>query len=589
MQIKALDQWTRDVPITGERGDIYDRNGIVLADTETLYTVYVRPVSVSNKDYTSKILGSILGIDSDALFQKMTSKVSEITVAKKVSKSQMQILVESKVTGVYFSQNLNRVYPYGDFMTQILGFTNIDGMGQSGVEAYYNNYLKGIDGYILTETDLVGRELESNVTRYIEGRKGNSVYLTLDYAIQCIVENAINDAYKKFNAKDVSCLVLNAKTGEILAMAQQPSYDLNNIPRNDITKLFTLSNSLLVSSVYEPGSTFKILTAAMGLDSNVINTNYNLYCPGYRMIDGQKIKCWRTKGHGSETFIKGVQNSCNCLFIDIALRVGAKNFYSWLDKFGITVKTGVDMSGEASGLTINYEFIKNVDIARMGFGQAIAVTPLSLLTASASVVNGGKLLKPYIVDKIVDNEGNIIVQNYPIVRDNTIKEQTSALMRQILESVVSEGGGRNAQVPGYRIGGKTGTAQKYSNGIIAQGKYVSTFIGFAPADDPEYILLFIVDEPQGYIYYGSMVAAPYASQIFNNIFNYVGIEAENTVKKESFTMPELVGMSVGDAALVLKKLKMYYEVNGENGVVVYQFPVPGSLVTTDNIVFIEVE
>ncbi len=587
MQIKALDQWTRDVPITGERGDIFDVNGVVLADTQTLYTVYVRPVSVKNKDYTARILGSVLGIDSEKLLQRMNSKVSEITVAKKVNKEQMKLLVESEVTGVYFSQNLQRVYPYGDFMTQILGFTNVDGMGQSGAEAYYSNYLKGIDGYILTETDLVGRELETNVTRYIEGSKGNSIYLTLDYAIQEITENAVRDAFTRFQAKSVSCIVMNAKTGSVLAMAQQPSYDLNNIPRDNVAELFALSNSLLVSSVYEPGSTFKVLTAAAGLETGAITTKHHVYCPGYRMVDGKKIKCWRTIGHGSQTFAQGVQNSCNCLFMDIAQKVGAKRFYQYLELFGVTEKTGIDMSGEASGLTIALENVKNVDIARMGFGQAIAITPIELVTACASVVNGGKLMTPYILDKVVDKDGKIIVQNYPIVRRNTISKQTSAIMREILESVVTEGGGKNARVEGYRIGGKTGTAQKYENGAIAHGKYVSTFMGFAPADDPEYIMLFIVDEPKGYMYYGSLVAAPYASQIFANIFSYKGIAPANVTQKETFLMPDLMGMSLTEAVKTLKKLGMYYELSGEDGLVTYQFPVPGSIVTADNVALIE--
>ncbi|HOO22335.1 MAG TPA: penicillin-binding transpeptidase domain-containing protein [Clostridia bacterium] len=587
MQIKALDQWTRDVPITGERGDIFDVNGVVLADTQTLYTVYVRPVSVKNKDYTARILGSVLGIDSEKLLQRMNSKVSEITVAKKVNKEQMKLLVESEVTGVYFSQNLQRVYPYGDFMTQILGFTNVDGMGQSGAEAYYSNYLKGIDGYILTETDLVGRELETNVTRYIEGSKGNSIYLTLDYAIQEITENAVRDAFTRFQAKSVSCIVMNAKTGSVLAMAQQPSYDLNNIPRDNVAELFALSNSLLVSSVYEPGSTFKVLTAAAGLETGAITTKHHVYCPGYRMVDGKKIKCWRTIGHGSQTFAQGVQNSCNCLFMDIAQKVGAKRFYQYLELFGVTEKTGIDMSGEASGLTIALENVKNVDIARMGFGQAIAITPIELVTACASVVNGGKLMTPYILDKVVDKDGKIIVQNYPIVRRNTISKETSAIMREILESVVTEGGGKNARVEGYRIGGKTGTAQKYENGAIAHGKYVSTFMGFAPADDPEYIMLFIVDEPKGYMYYGSLVAAPYASQIFANIFSYKGIAPANVTQKETFLMPDLMGMSLTEAVKTLKKLGMYYELSGEDGLVTYQFPVPGSIVTADNVALIE--
>lgn len=591
LQVKALDQWTRDVPITGERGDIFDKNGVLLADTETLYTVYVRPVSVADKEYTAKLLGNVLGIDSDKLYQKMTSKVSEITVAKKVTKDEMQKLVDGNVSGVYFSQNLNRKYVYGDFMTQILGFTNVDGEGQSGVEAYYNKYLKGIDGYILTETDLVGRELEGNVTKYISGQKGNSVYLTLDYSIQSFVESAVSNAYNKYNSTSASCIVMNAKSGEILAMAQRPSYDLNNIPRNDIASLFGNSKSTLVSNVYEPGSTFKILTAAMGLETGAVSTSYNLFCPGYRIVDGQRIKCWRTIGHGSETFKEGVQNSCNCLFMDVAQSLGVNRFYDGLSYFGINEKTGVDISGEASGLTINKDAVKTVDLARMGFGQAVALTPIELITACASVINGGKLMTPYILDKVVDKNGKITVQNYPIERRQTISENTSALMREILESVVSEGGGKNAKVEGFRIGGKTGTAQKYANGAIAQGKYVSTFLGFAPADDPEYIMLFIVDEPQGGAYYGSIVAAPYASEIFSKIFAYRGWTAENTVEKEKFEMPDLIGKTVTEATAELKKLNLYYELGGEwyeGAKVTYQIPVAGSLITEDNVVLIDV-
>lgn len=591
LRIKALDQWTRDVPITGERGDIFDRNGVLLADTETLYTVYARPVSVTDKEYTSRVLGKILGVDSTALYEKMTSKVSEITVSKKVTKAEMNALMDAGVEGIYYSQNLDRKYIYGDFLTQILGFTNIDGVGQSGVEAYYDKYLRGTDGYILTETDLVGRELESNVTRYVEGSKGNSVYLTIDYAIQSFVESAVNNAFLKHNATSTACVVMNAKTGEILAMAQRPSYDLNDLPRDDIELLFSASKSALISNVYEPGSTFKVLTAAMGLDKGLIDTSYNLYCPGYRIVDGQKIKCWRTIGHGSETFAEGVQNSCNCLFMDIALKLGTENFYDGLRMFGINEKTGIDMSGEASGLTIAESAVKTVDLARMGFGQAIAVTPIELLNAAASVVNGGKLMTPYIVDKIVDNDGKVVVQNYPIVKRNTVSAATGSIMREILESVVSEGGGKNASVPGYRIGGKTGTAQKYADGAIAQGMYVSTFLGFLPADDPEYILLFIVDEPKGGAYYGSVVAAPYAGEIFSKIVSYAGIQPDYYEEKEKFRMPDLTGTTLTEAVKTLKQLNLYYEMSGEwteGAKVLQQIPVAGSYVTEDSIILIDV-
>ncbi len=589
LQSKALDQWTRDIPVFGERGDIYDRNGVMLADTYTIYTVYVRPVSVADKYATSMVLSRVLGVNQEKLYVKMMSKVSEITVAKKVTKSQVTEIIASKnVTGVYFSPNIIRNYPYGDFLTQLLGFANVDGVGQSGVEAYYNAYLQGKNGYILTDTDLVGRELQDNVTKYIQGSKGGNAYLTIDYNIQSFAENAVAAAQTKYNPLSASCIVMNAKTGEILALAQRPSFDLNNVPRDNITELFGNSKSFMVSNVYEPGSTFKILTTALGLDNGVITRDYHFYCPGYRIVDGERIKCWKRTGHGSEDFDQGVQNSCNCLFMDIAMRLGVEKFYDGIEKFGLNVKTGIDMSGEASGLLLPEKQVKVVDLARMGFGQAIAVTPIELLVSCAAVVNGGRLVTPYILDRVEYN-GKTVKRNYPNVQDNVIQKSTSEAMRDILEKVVTLGSGRHAGVNGYRIGGKTGTAQKYANGIIAQGKYLSTFLGFAPADDPEYIALMMVDEPQGGVYYGSIVAAPYVGEIFRNIFNYKGIAPQTLEPIDYFIMPSLIGLNEMQARNVLYNKNLYYEIVGQGGKVVSQIPIAGSLVSKGNVVLFELE
>ncbi|HHU43163.1 MAG: penicillin-binding transpeptidase domain-containing protein [Bacillota bacterium] len=587
LQIKALDQWTRDIPVVGERGDIFDRNGELLADTFTTYTVYVRPVAVKDKYHTSLALSEVLSLNREKLFIKMLSKVSEITVKKKVTKKEMSDIINyGGVSGVYFSPNISRYYPYGNFMTQILGFTNIDGVGQSGVEAYYNKYLQGKNGYILTETDLVGRELDDSITRYIPGKKGDNIYLTIDYYIQQFAENAVENAFVKYNAKSTSCIVMNAKTGEILAMAQRPSYDLNNVPRDNVVELFENSKSILVSNVYESGSTFKILTTAMALDYEVMTREHSLHCPGYRIVDGQRIRCWKTIGHGSLSFDEGVQNSCNCLFMDMAQKIGAKNFYKGIEYFGLTKKTGIDMSGETSGLVIPYKDVKTVDLARMGFGQAIAVSPIELVVASASVLNGGRLMKPYVLDR-VERDNKTIFQNYPIERNKTISKNTSKEMREVLELVVTDGSGRQAGVNGYRIGGKTGTAQKYENGVIAHGKYLSTFLGYAPAEDPEYIILMMVDEPQGGLYYGSIVAAPYVGEIFKNIFEYKDIPPSTLKPKEHFAMPLLEGLTVAQAKNKLYNLGLYYEIVGEGEKVVKQIPIENSFVTTDNIVLIE--
>lgn len=588
LQAKALSQWMRDIPLQAERGEIYDVNGVLLADSETAYTIYARPTSVTDKQKTASILASVLGLDREQTYKKLQSRISEITIAKKVTKEKMLELYQSEVSGIYYSQTISRVYPYGDFMTQIIGFTNLDADGQTGVEAYYNKYLAGTDGYLLTETDLIGRELDTGLTRYVPGKKGGSAYLSLDYYIQSFAEKAVADVMLKHGAKSASCIVMDPNTGAVYAMAQAPSFDLNNVPRDNVAELFSNAKSTLVSNVMEPGSTFKIITAAAGLEAGVISANTRTYCPGYRIVDGQRIKCWRTIGHGSQSFYEGVQNSCNCLFMDTAMKLGAKRFYDVIGSLELAQETGIDILGEAKGLTIPLADVKTVDIARIGFGQAIAVTPIELLRAASAVINGGNLVTPYVLDRVTDASGETVFKTVPAVKSGVISEATSSLMRDVLESVVLNGSGRNAQVAGYRIGGKTGTAQKYVNGAIARGKYTSTFIGFAPADNPQYIALMVVDEPQG-AYYGSIVAAPYIGDVFRGIFAYKNIPpAVAAVPKETFLMPNLIGMSPEEAQKETAKLKMFLEIAGEGGVVQSQTPAAGERVTSDNVVVIDI-
>lgn len=590
LQAKALDQWTRDLPLTAKRGQILDRNGIVLADTSTLYNVYVRPNAMREIDKVAKVLSDNLNIDYKTLLDKISKKgVSEITVAKKVEKETMLSIMQSNLKGIYFSQDIERYYPYGDFMTQLMGFINVDGVGQSGLESYYNDYFKGVNGKELTQTDLIGNEIGGS-TKYIPAIDGMNGSLTIDYHIQSYAEAAVKNALQDHKAKRATCIVMEPSTGEILAMAGAPSFDLNNIPRNDLELLFAGSKNAAITDVYDPGSTFKILTTAIGIETGKFNTRYSLYCPGYRMVDNQKIKCWRTIGHGSETFAEGVQNSCNCLFMDIALSVGTQTMYEYFEKFGINKKTGIDIKGETHGILINKDSVKNVDIARMGFGQALAITPMELITACASVINGGKLMTPYIMNEIKDTKGMVAYRNYPQEKNQTISAATSKIVRELLEGVVKVGGGKQAYVPGYSIGGKTGTAQKYEDGKIAQGKYVSSFIGFAPVNDPKYITLFIVDEPSTGVYYGSIVAAPYVGQLYRNLFAYAGIKpqySEDEIPK-TFEMPNLIGLSLSDAVALLKSMGLDYEMDGESGLVRYQVPAAGSQVNIRNMVFVQI-
>lgn len=592
LQVKAAEQWMRDLPLTAKRGLITDRNGVVLADSSTLYDVYIRPNAIEDRSAVANLLATALNTDYDKIWEKVNKTgVSEVTIAKKIEKSVMRQIADKNLAGIYFSQNINRYYVYGDFLTQVLGFTSSDGNGQTGIEQYYNDYLKGVDGKALTETDLVGKELDGSTTTYLPAIDGMNATLTIDYYIQSFAENAVKTALETHNAKSAKCIVMDPNTGEILALASAPSFDLNNLPRDNLELLFGASRNTIISDAYEPGSTFKILTSAIGLDSGNFDLNHSVYCPGYRIVDGQRIKCWRTIGHGSQTFSEGVENSCNCLFMDIAQTVGTRTFYEYLKRFGIGSKTGIDAIGEASGIVIEESAVKTVDLARIGFGQAIAVTPIELITAAASVINGGNLMTPYIMSEITSNE-KVAYKNSPVIRNSTVSAETSEIMRSILEGVVKNGGGKNAYVEGYRIGGKTGTAQKYENGVIAQGKYVSSFIGFAPADNPQYIALMIVDEPSNGVYYGSIVAAPYVGEIFKNIFAYKNIEAVYTDEDlanlgKKVVMPDLRGLSITQAILKLKELGLQYELDGDIGEISYQFPAPQSEISVNSVVLIK--
>ena len=587
LQARALDQWTRDVPLGAVRGSILDINGIELAGCNTTYTLYVRPNATSSKEASAKAISEVLGKDYEETLEKISKKgVSEITVAKKVSKSEMQFLIERGIDGVYFGREIERYYTYGNYMSQLLGFVNVDGDGQAGLEEYYNDYLKGQDGKELTETDLVGRELNGEIS-YLPASDGLDVRLTIDSYIQFFAENAVNSALSEYQAKSANCVVMNAKTGAIAAMAQAPSFDLNNIDRSDVGSLFAKMKLNAITSVYEPGSTFKILTTAIALSLGVVKESDRFYCAGGKVVAGKRIRCWKSIGHGSQSFAEGVQNSCNCVFMELAERVGVDRMYGYFEKFGLMRKTGIDYAGESSSILLKRDLVKPVDNARIGFGQAIAITPMQLLVATAAAVNGGKVVTPYLLDRVSDKEGRDVIRNYPAEKDRVISEEISATVRKLLKNVVSLGSGKLAGVPGYSIGGKTGTAQKYEGGRIAAGKYVSSFIGFSTVEDPEYLVYFMVDEPVGYRYYGSLVAAPYVGQIFSKIFEYKQIKPGEAIKSYSyFEMPNLVGETAGSAIKAVNKLGLHLEISGTGGHVIAQYPEQNKVINENAVVLL---
>lgn len=587
LQAKALDQWTRDVPLKAERGTIYDTNGIELAGTSTSYTLYVRKVNVRDVEKLAKVVSETTGISAERIKDKLEkSSSSEITLCKKISKESMNRIIESGIEGVYFSKDISRYYPYGNFASSVLGFCNIDTLGQSGLELYYNDYLKGVDGEQLTETDIVGRELNDNIY-YLPSIDGLDINLSIDKSIQYFAETAVDGAYKKYNAKKVSCLVMNALTGGIVAVAQKPSFDLNNIDRNNIDQLFAMSKLSAISDVFETGSVFKIITIAAALEEGVVSENEIFYCRGSRVVDGKKIKCWKSQGHGSQTFAEGVENSCNCVFMDLALRVGAEKMYEYYEKFHLTKKTGVDFFGEGSGLLIPLKTVKTVDLARMGFGQAIAVTPIELVSTVGAIIGGGIYKQPYFLESCKDKNGKLVYNRNENQNERIVSEKTSEIVRRLLLGVVDNGSGRLAGVSGYKIGGKTGTAQKYKDGTIDRGKYISSFIGYSTYEAPKYVVYFYVDEPEGYLYYGSQVAAPWVREIFSSIFKYEKTEPTTKhTESKLFKMPDFYGMTYEEAKRKCKELNLYLEVDGE-GQVCEQFPYAETECEENNVVFLK--
>ena len=577
LQQRATDQWTRDLKMTAKRGSFFDCTSDAIAVSYTTYNVYVRGREVTDLEMEADTLSTILNISKDKLKEKMSKKnVSEVLLKMQVEGEDAEKIYKAKLDGIYLSENVGRKYIYGNMLTQILGFTSSDNVGQAGLEAFLNDYLTGEDGYSFVQSDLRGKEIDNKLRHYVNGVAGDDVTLTINSKVQILLEQILQQAFLEQKAKGVTGIVMNAKTSQVIAISSKPSFDLNDVPRDDLKTLFDQMRMTAVTDAYEPGSTFKILTLAAALEEGVVDLNDRFYCPGYRIVDGQKIKCWRTIGHGSQNLTEAFANSCNCCFMDLALRLGKDKFCEYMEKFGIGKKTGITIHGESSGIVMKKNQIKNVDLARMGFGHAIAVTPIQLLTAVAGVTNGGILRTPSVIEKAVDVNGKITFS--PSINEKRIiSSETSKLVNQLLQKAENKKEDYSF-VEGYNVGGKTGTAQKYSEtGGIAQGKYISSFIGTYPADEPEYLLMILVDEASAGAYYGAIVAAPYGKMFFSKLFEMLNIPKDDPKHiLEEVVMPDIVGKSLAEAAAELKKCGLFYEVDGNSGVVKEQLPPAGT-------------
>lgn len=578
LQDKAENQWTRELAVAPKRGSILDRNGEILATSAMAESVLLHPKDIKDAGEVASLLAPILEMEEQKIFDLANDKTKvEVWLKRQITSEQAEQIRQLNLSGVDFFTDTKRYYPSGEFMSQVLGYTSSDGDGQEGLEKYYNKYLAGYAGSILAQVDANGRTIAGSEQTYIDPQPGLNLVLTTDAFIQSFLESAAREALEVNQAKSVCAIVMNPKNGDILGMVNYPEADLNNLDRSDLQALADLSRNTAIVDAYEPGSTFKIITTAAALDSGAATTEDHFNCPGYKIVDGEKIKCWRSYNpHGDQTLAQAVENSCNPAFMEMALRMGTDKFYEYIYNFGFGSNTGVDYSADGAGIIRAAKYVKNVDLARIGFGQSIAVTPLQLSAAICATINGGYLYTPRLASHLQDDEGNIVKTFESQMVRQVISEETSAKMRTILEGVVANGGGKNGQIEGYRVGGKTGTAQMYENGVIVQGKNISSFVGFAPADDPQYMVLFIVREPGVPVTFGSVVAAPFAKEVLEKCLKYGGVEPTEPVE-DLVETPDFVGKTTEEAAAAAQEAGLSLQTNG-TGKIAAQSPAAGTKV-----------
>lgn len=522
----------RERSIKAARGRILDRNGVVLADNKTVCTVSVIYSQIENREKVIEVLCKELELSEEYVRKRVEKYSAMERIKSNVDKAVGDRIREYGLAGVKVDEDYKRYYPYGELASKVMGFTGGDNQGIIGLEVVYDTYLEGEPGQILTVTDAKGIEIESAGERRIEPTAGLDLCISLDLNIQSYATQLADQALAAKEADSVSILVMNPGNGEILAMVNVPEFDLNqpyelpegtpeNITQEESQNLLNaVWRNGCINDTYEPGSTFKVITAAAGLEAGVVSPESSFNCPGFIVVDDRKIRCHKIAGHGTQDFTHTMMNSCNPALITVGLRLGIDNYYSYFEQFGLKKKTGIDLPGEAGTIMHRKEDMGNVELATVAFGQSFQVTPIQLMTTVSSIINGGKRITPHFGIQTMDREGNVVDTFEYEVTEGIVSEETSETMRGILEMVVSEGSGANGKVEGFRIGGKTATSQTLPRG---SGRYIASFIGFAPADDPQVIAIAIVNNPQG-IYYGGQVAAPIVRQLFENILPYLGVE-----------------------------------------------------------------
>lgn len=582
--------WSRNLPITSDRGLITDRNGKVLADNITTVSLVLIPNQIKNKEQVSIELAKILGVKYEDMYKHVSKKTSIERVHPEGRQLSYQVADEiSKLNydGVYLVKESKRYYPYKTLLSHVLGYVGIDNQGLSGIELEYDSYLTGKNGAIKYYSDGKGKRLDKSEV-YVEPQNGINLSLTIDLDIQLTVERELDNVVTKYNPEQALMIVADPNTGEILAMSSRPNFDSNNYKNYDIN---TINRNLPIWATYEPGSTFKIITLAASLEEKTINIfDDHFHDSGSIHVENARIKCWKKGGHGDQTFLQVVENSCNPGFVVMGQKLGTERLYNYITNFGFGKKTGIDLNGESSGILFKYDNIGPVEQATMSFGQGISVTPIQQVVGVSAAINGGYLNTPYIVKYLSEPEtNNIILENKKSTKRQVVSEETSKLVRHTLESVVANGTGKNAYIENYRVGGKTGTAQKVNNGIYMVGNYILSFIGFLPADKPEYIVYVAIDNPKGVTQYGGTVSAPIAKNVMKSIIDIKNIKQDNSgMIRNEYTwldtkyvmMPDVVGMSLKDAQKTLKGFKIEYTGTGET--VIEQEPASGQYIKETN-------
>lgn len=597
LQERADEQHTRDRDITPTRGNILDINGNVIATSASVFTIGVVRVQIEDEEQVANILAEKLDMDYEDVYKKVTHKVAFERIKTKVDKEVADSIRLLNLPGVKVDEDSQRYYPYEDLAAHVLGFVGKDNQGIIGLEVKYDEYLKGSPGKILMETNGKGERTMDEAEIRIEPANGLNLVTSLDLTLQQYAQQAIDSVVEEKKAKSGVIVLMNPTNGEIYAMANSPTFNLNTpftVQDPEIQEIWsTLSaaqqqnelnemwRNFSINDTYEPGSTFKIFTSAIGLSEEVVTPTTPFNCNGYHMVGGVKIKCWRSATpHGNQTFTQGVQNSCNPVFMRVGDALGATTFYQYMAELGFMKKTGIDLPGEAKGIMHKEANIGPVELATISFGQSFQITPIQLLSAASTVINGGTQIIPHFGKYIINNENQIIKEFDYSTNNQIINPEISEQMKIILESVVAEGTGNKSYIPGYKIGGKTATSQKLPRG---SGKYIASFLAFAPADNPKVIGIVLINEPQG-VYYGGTIAGPVMKEVLANTLPYLGIEPQyteaelNMLETQTYAVQSFIGQTLQDAKSSLYGEGVLIEVIGEGDIIINQFPAQGEII-----------